>query len=51
MIQGGAGSGDGIPQMHPMKSSNPIFKATSLLHGLSMKMRRPPSMKVRMPRL
>jgi len=26
--------GSGVPKMHPLKSSNPILKATSMLHSL-----------------
>lgn len=45
LIEGNTASG--IPKMHPLKSSNPVFKASSLLHGL-MKMK---SFKPRMPKL
>lgn len=33
-LEGGA---DGVPKMHPLKSSNPVFKAGSLIHGLRLK--------------
>jgi len=58
LVEGGAGASDGIPKMHSFKSSNPIFKATSLLHNLKIggrggarTLKRPPSIKIRMPHL
>jgi len=61
LVEGGAGASDGIPKMHSFKSSNPIFKATSLLHNLKVggmksfggarALKRPPSIKIRMPHL
>jgi hypothetical protein len=29
---------DGVPKFHPLKSSNPVFKASSLIHGLKLKL-------------
>ena len=31
------GGSDGVPKMHPMKSSMPVFKASSMLHALHVK--------------
>lgn len=36
------GFSGGVPKMHPLKSSGPIFKATRLLHSLHVK-------KIKMP--
>lgn len=40
---------EGVPKMHPLKSSNPVLKATQLLHGIKSRIPRLPGM--RMPRL
>lgn len=32
MMSGMSGVSEGVPKMHPLKSSGPIFKASSLLH-------------------
>lgn len=50
-IGGMSGASEGVPKMHPLKSSNPVFKASNLIHLAKM---RPPSMripKLRMPRV
>lgn len=47
MISGMSGTSEGVPRMHPLKSSMPVFKSSSLLH--SLRMRKLPSL--RMPRL
>ena len=51
-IGGISGTSEGVPKMHPLKSSMPVFRASSLLHGL--RMRKPslrlPSLSVRVPR-
>lgn len=39
------GSTGGVPKMHPLKSSNPVMKAGSLLHGLRIKKFKMPSIK------
>jgi len=31
------GGSDGVPKMHPMKSSMPVFKASSMIHALHTK--------------
>lgn len=54
MLSGLSGSSEGVPKMHPLKSSFPVFKASSLLHGLSIKKPRAfkmPTPKLHMPRL
>ena len=37
---------DGVPKMHPLKSSNPVFKATSLLHGIRIRGLKLPGLKL-----
>lgn len=38
MFSGISGASEGVPKMHPLKSSmGAAFKATSLIHGLRMK--------------
>ena len=37
MFSGIAGSSEGVPKMHPLKSSMPSLKAGSLIHGLRLK--------------
>lgn len=34
-VEGGFTSG--VPKMHPLKSSNPVFKAGNMLHSLRIK--------------
>lgn len=51
MVTGMSGTSEGVPRMHPLKSSMPVFKAGNLIHSLRMKkssMRLP---SLRMPRL
>lgn len=51
MISGMSGVSEGVPRMHPLKSSMPVLRAASMIHGLRMKK---PSLRLpslRMPRL
>lgn len=36
-ISGMSGISEGVPRMHPLKSSFPVFRASSLLHGLRIR--------------
>jgi hypothetical protein len=38
----------GVPKMHPLKSSNPVFKATNLIHSVKIKK---PKLKLKMPKM
>lgn len=49
-VRGGFAS-SGVPKFHSLKSSNPVFKATSLLHGMRIKKPRIPGLKMGMPKL
>lgn len=54
MLSGLSGESEGVPRMHPLKSSNPVFKAGSLIHGLRIKKFKMPGMRMpglRMPRV
>jgi hypothetical protein len=57
MLSGMSGFSEGVPKMHPLKSSMPSIKAASMIHGLKMKKFTLPKMKtggmkmMRMPRL
>jgi hypothetical protein len=56
-ISGMSGTSEGVPRMHPLKSSLPSLKAASLIHGLKMKKFSMPKIKMagmklmKMPRL
>lgn len=60
-VSGMSGISEGVPKMHPLPSSNPVFKAGNLVHLLRIKsfkmpgLRSPslkaPRMGVGMPRL
>lgn len=41
----------GVGKMHPLKSSNPILKATNLMHSIRLKKPRLPGLKLKMPRI
>lgn len=41
-FSGMSGVSEGVPKMHPLKSSMPVFRASSLLHGLKMRTPRLP---------
>ena len=50
MLSGISGSSEGVPRMHPLKSSMPVFKAGNLIHLLRMKSFKPRlSTSIRMP--
>ena len=49
MIQGLSGFSEGVPKMHPLKSSLPTIKAASMIHNLKIKKFRLPGLKL--PRL
>jgi len=46
MVGGMSGKSEGVPRMHPLKSSMPTLKASSLLHKLRIK-----KISMRMPSL
>jgi hypothetical protein len=48
-IAGMSGISEGVPKMHPLKSSMPALKAGSMIHGLRLKSFKVP--KVRLPGL
>lgn len=51
MITGMSGSSEGVPRMHPLKSSMPVFRASTMIHSLRIKR---PSLRLptlRLPRL
>lgn len=48
-IGGMSGASEGVPKMHPLKSSFPVFRASSMLHGLRLKTPKVPGL--RMPRV
>ena len=37
MVSGMSGASEGVPTMHPLKSSGPVFKAGNLIHLLRIK--------------
>jgi hypothetical protein len=37
MVSGMSGLSEGVPKMHPLKSSLPALKAGSMIHGLRIK--------------
>lgn len=49
-VEGGFSNG-GVSKMHPLKSSNPVFKAASLIHGLRTSKMRMPRLKLKLPKL
>lgn len=49
VFTGMSGSSEGVPKMHPLKSSFPVFKAGNLIH--MARLRKLSASKIRMPRL
>jgi hypothetical protein len=52
-LSGMSGLSEGVPRMHPLGSSNPVFKAGNLVHLLRIKSFKMPKMStgVKMPSL
>jgi hypothetical protein len=46
MIEGMSGLSEGVPKMHPLKSSMPVLKAASMMHNLKIKKFKMPSLKL-----
>jgi hypothetical protein len=46
-VGGMSGSSEGVPKMHPLKSSMPVFKAANLIHMAKM----PKIRAAKMPRM
>ena len=51
MFSGLSGTSEGVPRMHPLKSSMPVMKAGSLIHGLRLKSMARPASLMKMPRM